>query len=375
MRVADFDFYLPQELVAQEPLERRDESRLMVVPRHGEIEHRSFRDIINYVASGDALVLNDTRVMKARLVGRREGTGGRVELLLLSKVSGPGGSASGGTPRCEPRHDAGSAACASERAREGGGELWEVLVKPGKRAMPGTRLSFGERLVADVLDKTPAGGRLVRFVSDGDFDRVVEEIGRVPLPPYIKKEPSDPERYQPVYAAPAKQPSAAAPTAGLPFTRELLQKLEEKGVRIVYVTLHVGLGTFRPVKVETVEEHVMHAEYFTVSEHAARVLTETRRAGGKVFAVGTTSVRTLESLRTCEDGAVLPSSGWTTKFIYPGYRFRLVDALVTNFHLPRSTLLMLVCAFGGYDRVMAAYELAVKERYRFFSFGDAMLLL
>ncbi|MGE5592220.1 MAG: tRNA preQ1(34) S-adenosylmethionine ribosyltransferase-isomerase QueA [Betaproteobacteria bacterium] len=372
MRVADFDFHLPQELVAQEPLERRDESRLMVVPRHGEIEHRSFRDIVNYVASGDALVLNDTRVMKARLVGKREGTGGRVELLLLSKVSGPDGGGSEGKLRCEPRHDEGNAC---EGGREGGAELWEVLVKPGRRAMPGTRLSFGGRLVADVLDKTPAGGRVVRFLSDGDFDRVVEEIGRVPLPPYIKKEIADPERYQTVYADRAKQASAAAPTAGLHFTRELLQRVEGKGVRIVYVTLHVGLGTFRPVKVETVEEHVMHAEYFTVSEHAARVLTETRRAGGRVFAVGTTTVRTLESLRTCDDGSVLPSSGWTTKFIYPGYRFQVVDALVTNFHLPRSTLLMLVCAFGGYDRVMSAYELAVKERYRFFSFGDAMLLL
>lgn len=360
MKVADFDFHLPQELVAQEPLERRDESRLMVVPRHGEIEHRSFRDIIDYLASGDALVLNDTRVMKARLMGTREGTGGKVEVLLLSRVDGEGKGEGEGK---------------REGEGEAEGEIWEVLVKPGRKAMPGTRLFFGERLVAEVLDKTPAGGRIVRFLAHGDFDRIVEEIGRVPLPPYIKKEIADPERYQTVYADRAKQASAAAPTAGLHFTRELLERIEEKGVQIVYITLHVGLGTFRPVKVEAVEEHVMHAEYFTVGDEAARALTRTRVRGGRVFAVGTTTVRTLESLRTGDGGSVLPSSGWTSKFIYPGYRFQLVDALVTNFHLPRSTLLMLVCAFGGYERVMSAYEIAVRERYRFFSFGDAMLLL
>lgn len=364
MKVADFDFDLPPELVAQEPLERRDESRLMVVPRDGEIEHRSFRDIVDYLRSGDALVLNDTRVMKARLIGKREDTGGRVEVLLLSRVDAPGeGEGEGGAGR-GPEGDGESAA-----------EIWEVLVKPGRKAMPGTRLSFDGRLVGDVLDRTAAGGRIVRFVACGSFDRVVEEIGRVPLPPYIRKEIADPERYQTVYADRAKQASAAAPTAGLHFTRELLESVESKGVQIVRVTLHVGLGTFRPVKVERVEDHVMHAEYFEVSEEAARALTRTRVGGGRVFAVGTTAVRTLESLRTHGDGSVEPSSGWTTKFIYPGHRFQLVDALVTNFHLPRSTLLMLVCAFGGYDRVMSAYEIAVRERYRFFSFGDAMLIL
>lgn len=344
MRVADFDFHLPSELIAQEPLGRRDESRLMVVPKRGEIEHRSFRDIIDYLADRDCLVLNDTRVMKARLIGAREATGGKVEVLLLSRS-------------------------------DGAGETWEVLVRPGKKALPGTRLSFDGRLVGEVLARTPAGGRLMRFVADGDFDRVVEEIGHVPLPPYIRREISDPERYQTVYADSAKRGSAAAPTAGLHFTHDLLKAVAGMGVEIVYITLHVGLGTFRPVKAKTVEEHVMHAERFTVEARAAATLTRTRARGGRVFAVGTTTVRTLESLGIGHDGSVEPSSGWTSKFIYPGYRFQLVDALVTNFHLPKSTLLMLVCAFGGYERVMSAYETAVKERYRFFSFGDAMLLL
>jgi S-adenosylmethionine:tRNA ribosyltransferase-isomerase len=362
VKVADFDFDLPPELVAEEPLERRDESRLMVVPRDGEIEHRSFRDIADYLRKGDALVLNDTRVMKARLVGKREGTGGRVEVLLLSRVDAPGGRE-------------GEVGRGPEERGESASETWEVLVKPGRKALPGTRLSFDGRLVGDVLSRTPAGGRIVRFVACGAFDRVVEEIGRVPLPPYIRREIADPERYQTVYADRNKQASAAAPTAGLHFTRELLESIERKGVRIVRVTLHVGLGTFRPVKVERVEDHVMHAEYFEVSEEAASALTQTRVGGGRVFAVGTTAVRTLESLRTHGDGSVEPLSGWTTKFIYPGYRFQLVDALVTNFHLPRSTLLMLVCAFGGYDRIMSAYGIAVRSRYRFFTFGDAMLVL
>ncbi len=346
MRVADFDFNLPPELIAQEPLERRDESRLMVVPRHGEgeIEHRWFRNVVDHLERRDAMVLNDTRVMKARLMGTREGTGGKVEVLLLTRIDGPG-------------------------------EVWEVLVRPGRRAMPGSRLFFDGRLAGEVLDRTTEGGRIVTFSADDDFDRIVEEIGHVPLPPYIKREIDDPERYQTVYADPAKRGSAAAPTAGLHFTRELLDAIRAKGVTVVHITLHVGLGTFRPVKVERVEEHVMHAEHFAVSPEAARALTRTRAEGGRVFAVGTTSVRTLESLQLDEDGAVRPSSRWTSKFIYPGYRFQLVDALVTNFHLPRSTLLMLVCAFGGYERVMSAYETAVRERYRFFSFGDAMLLL
>ncbi len=346
MRVADFDYELPPELIAQEPLERRDESRLMVVPRTGPIEHRSFRDIVEYVRPGDALVLNDTRVMKARLVGARAGTGGRVEVLLLSRRAGSDGS--------------------SENE-------WETLVRPGRRAQPGTRLVFGPGLDGVVVGQTPFGGRIVRFRAEGDFDEIVEELGRVPLPPYIKREIADPERYQTVYSR--ERGSAAAPTAGLHFTPELLDSIERAGATIVMITLHVGLGTFRPVKVENVEDHEMHAEYFTVSAQAAAALNRAKARGGRVLAVGTTSVRTLESLPISADGEVREAAGWTTKFIYPGYRFRVVDAILTNFHLPRSTLLMLVCAFTGRERVMEAYALAVKERYRFFSFGDAMLLL
>lgn len=342
MKVADFDYYLPRALIAQEPSERRDESRLMVVPRSGAIEHRMFRDLVDYLDRRDALVLNDTRVMRARLLGSREGTGGKVEVLLLSK-----------TPDSDHND-------------------WEVLARPGKRAQPGTRLVFGAGLSGEVVGATSYGGRIVRFSSEGDFDRTVEEIGRVPLPPYIKKELADPDRYQTVYAT--KRGSAAAPTAGLHFTPGLLRSIAENGTAIVTITLHVGLGTFRPVKVETVEEHEMHAEHFTVSEEAAEAVNRVKAGGGRVVAVGTTTVRTLESLPITDDGRICAATGWTRKFIYPGYRFRVVDALVTNFHLPRSTLLMLVCAFGGYERVLSAYRLAVKERYRFFSFGDAMLL-
>lgn len=342
MKVADFDYCLPRELIAQEPLERRDESRLMVVPRSGAIEHRMFRDLLDYLDHRDALVLNDTRVMRARLLGSREGTGGKVQVLLLSKTA-------------DSDHND-----------------WEVLARPGKRAQPGTGLIFEAGLSGEVLGATSYGGRIIRFSSEGDFDRTVEEIGRVPLPPYIKKKLADPDRYQTVYAA--KRGSAAAPTAGLHFTPELLRSIAEKGTVIVTITLHVGLGTFRPVKAQTVEEHEMHAEYFAVSKEAAETVNRVRTGGGRVVAVGTTTVRTLESLPSSDDGRICEATGWTRKFIYPGYRFRVVDALVTNFHLPRSTLLMLVCALGGYERVLSAYKLAVNEGYRFFSFGDAMLL-
>ncbi len=349
MKVSDFDYFLPRELIAQEPPPRRDESRLMVVPRAGEIEHRAFRDLVDYVGRGDVMVLNDTRVMRARLCGSREGTGGRVEILLLSRVD-----------------DLDRDADACENA-------WEVLVRPGKKAQPGERLLFGPRLSGHVVGTTPYGGRIVRFSCEGDFDDVIQEIGRVPLPPYIKKEIDDPERYQTVYAA--NLGSAAAPTAGLHFTREILDAVADRGTTLARITLHVGLGTFRPVRTTTVEEHRMHAEHFIVSEGAAEAVNRARAAGGRVVAVGTTTVRALESLPVSEDGTIRASSGWTTKFIYPGYRFHVTDALLTNFHLPRSTLLMLACAFGGRERVLSAYGLAVKEGYRFFSFGDAMLLL
>jgi S-adenosylmethionine:tRNA ribosyltransferase-isomerase len=340
--VKDFDYYLPKELIAQEPAEQRDESRLMVVPKHGNIQHRRFSDLPEFVNPGDVLVLNDTRVMKARLLGTREDTGGKVEVLLLSPI---------------PQAD----------------NAWQALVKPGKRGRIGTRLVFDPRLSGEVTDIISQGVRVIRFSSNGDMDSIVEEIGGVPLPPYIEKDIDDMDRYQTVYAE--RLGSAAAPTAGLHFTPELLDAISEKGVNIARLTLHVGLGTFRPVKVDVVEEHKMHEEYFEVTEEAAHTVNQARAGGGRVVAVGTTTVRTLESLPMTEDGKILASSGLTCKFIYPGYRFRVVDSIVTNFHLPKSTLLMLVSAFSGYQRIMCAYEIAVKERYRFFSFGDAMLLL
>lgn len=342
MLVKDFDYYLPKELIAQEPLDKRDESRLMVVPRHGDIQHKKFGDLLEFLNPEDVLVLNDTRVMRARLLGTYGDRGGPVEVLLLSPVAGTDNA-------------------------------WQALLKPGKRGRVGARLVFDPRLTGEVVDIISSGVRVIEFSSDGDFDSIVEEIGHVPLPPYIKKEIHDAERYQTVYAT--NLGSAAAPTAGLHFTPELLHAISEKGIRISELTLHVGLGTFRPVKVDVVEEHRMHEEYFEVTKKTADCVNNAIESGGRVVAVGTTTVRTLESLPMSEDGRIIASSGWTRKFIYPGYRFKVVDSIVTNFHLPKSTLLMLVSAFSGYDRIMSAYETAVKERYRFFSFGDAMLLL
>lgn len=342
MLVKDFDYYLPKELIAQEPTKQRDESRLLVVPKHGSIQHRRFSDLPEFLNPGDVLVLNDTRVMKARLLGVREDTGGKVEVLLLSPVSQADNT-------------------------------WQALVKPGKRGQRGTRFVFDPRLSGEVTDIVSQGVRVIRFSSKADMGSIVEEIGKTPLPPYIEKDIDDMERYQTVYAA--KLGSAAAPTAGLHFTPELLDAISEKGVNIARLTLHVGLGTFRPVKVDVVEEHKMHEEYFEVTEEAAHIVNQAIAGGGRVVAVGTTTVRTLESLPMTQDGKILASRGSTSKFIYPGYRFKVVNSIVTNLHLPKSTLLMLVSAFSGYQRIMSAYEIAVKERYRFFSFGDAMLLL
>ncbi|HHV94189.1 MAG TPA: tRNA preQ1(34) S-adenosylmethionine ribosyltransferase-isomerase QueA [Firmicutes bacterium] len=341
MKVADFDYYLPEELIAQEPVEPRDASRLLVVHRKtGQLEHRVFRDIVEYLLPGDVLIINDTKVIPARLYGRKKDTGGQVELLLLRRINR---------------------------------DLWETLVRPGRRVRPGTWLEFGDgRLLAEVEDATPAGGRIVRFVYEGVFETILDELGQMPLPPYIHKELADRNRYQTVYAR--EEGSAAAPTAGLHFTPGLLDKIKEKGVAIHPITLHVGLGTFRPVKVEEVAEHKMHSEYYSISEETANAIAAAKEAGGKVIAVGTTTTRTLEAAAH-KHGRVTADSGWTDIFIYPGFQFRVVDALITNFHLPRSTLLMLVSALAGRDLILHAYRVAVERRYRFFSFGDAMLIL
>jgi S-adenosylmethionine:tRNA ribosyltransferase-isomerase len=340
--VKDFDYYLPKELIAQEPIQHRDQSRLMVVGEHGSIQHRRFSDLPEFLNPGDVLVLNDTRVMKARLRGTREETGGKVEILLLAPVS---------------EEDC----------------TWQALVKPGRRGRIGAKLVFDPCLSGEVVDIIESGVRVIRFSGDGDFESIVERIGKAPLPPYIEKDIEDAKRYQTVYAR--HLGSAAAPTAGLHFTSDLLDAISRKGVSVVRLTLHVGLGTFRPVKVDVVEEHKMHAERFEVSQNAADAVNQGIARGGRIVAVGTTTVRTLESLSMTRDGEILASSGLTCKFIYPGYKFKVVDSIVTNFHLPKSTLLMLVSAFSGYETIMSAYEIAVKERYRFFSFGDAMLLL
>lgn len=341
MRVEDFDYHLPPELIAQRPVEPRDASRLLVLHRNsGRLEHRRFYELPLYLKPGDVLVLNDTRVIPARLWGKKAKTGGQVEVFLLKPL---------------------------------GGDCWEALVRPGRRVPPGTELIFGGgKLRAKVLERTPQGGRLVEFEYEGKWEEVIERLGEVPLPPYIKEKLPDPERYQTVYAS--KPGSVAAPTAGLHFTPRLLKELEEKGIKIVYILLHVGLGTFRPVREEVVEKHKMHAEYFRVDEGAARTINEARRQGGRVIAVGTTVVRTLETVATPE-GDIKPGEGLTELFIYPGYRFKAVEGLITNFHLPRSTLLMLVCAFAGREKILEAYQVAIKERYRFYSFGDAMLIL
>lgn len=341
MKLSDFDFYLPDELIAQRPAEPRDASRLFVVHRDGgAFEHRHFRDLPAYLRPGDALVVNETRVMPARLLGQREGTGGAIEVLLLKRL---------------------------DRDR------WETLVKPGKKARAGQRITFGDGLlVATVLDSTEVGGRVVEFSYDGIFEHILDRLGKMPLPPYIHEQLDDPERYQTVFAR--EWGSAAAPTAGLHFTPELLARIAGMGVEVHKVLLHVGLGTFRPVQVENVLEHKMHSEFYTVTPETAAALNRVKENGGRIVAVGTTSVRTLETV-TAPNGTVQPGDGWTDIFIYPGYKFRAVDAMVTNFHLPKSTLLMLISAFADRDLVLQAYNEAVEERYRFFSFGDAMLIL
>lgn len=339
MKTSDFNYDLPPELIAQTPLERRDSSRLLCLDRFsGEWEHKRFYDLPDKLRSGDCLVLNDSRVLPARLFGRRE-SGGVVEVVLL---------------------------------RDLGGGLWECLTRPGKKARPGVKLIFGQgELTAVVTEVLEEGNRILRFEYEGIFLEILERLGKMPLPPYIKEELEDGERYQTVYSR--EVGSAAAPTAGLHFTEELLKEIESRGVRLCYVTLHVGLGTFRPVKSESIKDHHMHSEFCIIPPETARIVSETKKAGGRVVAVGTTSCRTLESFAG-EDGLLESTSGWTDIFIYPGYKFKCVDALVTNFHLPESTLVMLVSAFAGRENVLAAYEEAVKERYRFFSFGDAMYI-
>ena len=341
MLKSDYFFELPGELIAQDPLEERTSSRLLVLDkRTGAVSHHVFRDIGDFLRPGDCLVLNDTRVIPARLLGEREGTGAHVELLLLKRKSG---------------------------------DVWETLARPGKKCRPGTRLTFGDGMLrAEILETVEEGNRLVRFGYEGIFEEVLDRLGEMPLPPYITHRLRDRDRYQTVYAR--HEGSAAAPTAGLHFTKELLGRLEGKGIGIAYVTLHVGLGTFRPVKEENVLEHHMHTEHYQVSREAADTINRTKAQGGRIVCVGTTSCRTLESAAG-EDGLVRPCSGDTDIFIYPGYRFRVLDALITNFHLPESTLIMLVSALAGREHVLAAYEEAVRERYRFFSFGDAMLIV
>ena len=340
MKTSDFYYDLPQELIAQDPLEDRSSSRLLVLNRKtGAMEHRVFRDIIEYLNPGDCLVVNNTKVIPARLMGVKEDTGAGIEVLLLTRKSD---------------------------------NVWETLVKPGKKARPGARIVFGDGLLkAEVLDVVEEGNRLIRFEYEGIFEEILDQLGQMPLPPYITHQLKDKNRYQTVYAE--HDGSAAAPTAGLHFTPELLKEIEAKGVKLAHVTLHVGLGTFRPVKVEDVTQHHMHSEFYIVEEEQARLINETRAAGGRVICVGTTSCRTLESAAG-EDGVLQAKSGWTDIFIYPGYRFKMMDALITNFHLPESTLLMLVSAFADKETIMKAYEEAVRERYRFFSFGDAMFL-
>ncbi len=340
MKTSDFYFDLPQELIAQDPLEDRSSSRLLVLDREtGEIRHRVFRDILSYLKKGDCLVINDTKVIPARLLGTKKDTGAGIEILLLKR-------------------------------REN--DIWETLVRPGKKCRPGARVVFGNGdLEAEVLEVLPDGNRLVQFAYQGIFEEVLDRLGQMPLPPYITHPLKDRNRYQTVYAR--YEGSAAAPTAGLHFTEELLEQIRAMGVEIARVTLHVGLGTFRPVKVENVLDHHMHSEYYQVTREAADLINSAKKAGGRIISVGTTSTRTLESV-ALEDGTVQAGSGNTEIFIYPGYRFKAVDGLITNFHLPESTLLMLVSALAGRDHILKAYEEAVKERYRFFSFGDAMFI-
>ena len=339
MKTSDFNFDLPQELIAQTPIEKRDTSRLLVLNKKtGEVEHKHFYDLPAYLKPGDCLVLNNSRVLPARLIGRRSG-GGACEVLLLI---------------------------------DRGENVWECLVRPGKKLRAGARITFGDgELTAEVVGEVEGGNRLVRFDYEGIFLETLEHLGKMPLPPYIKEELEDSERYQTVYSKVVG--SAAAPTAGLHFTEELLKKVQNMGVKVCYVTLHVGLGTFRPVKAENLDEHEMHSEYCVISQETAEIINQTKRDGGRVICVGTTSCRTIESWAN-DDGSVEAKAGWTNIFIYPGYQFKVLDCLVTNFHLPESTLIMLVSALAGRDNVMNAYQQAVQERYRFFSFGDAMFI-
>lgn len=340
MKTSDFYYDLPKELIAQDPLEDRSSSRLLHLSmKDGSVEHRHFTDILDYLKDGDCLVINDTRVIPARLYGHKEGTGALIEILLLKRKKD---------------------------------DIWECLVKPGKKARPGAKITFGNGiLTGEIIDIVEEGNRLIQFHYEGIFEEILDQLGEMPLPPYITHKLQDKNRYQTVYAK--HDGSAAAPTAGLHFTEELLKKVQEKGVNIAHVTLHVGLGTFRPVKVDDVEQHHMHSEFYMVEEDQAELINRTKKQGGRVIAVGTTSCRTLESASD-EDGVIHAGSGWTEIFIYPGYRFKMIDGLITNFHLPESTLMMLVSALAGKERIMAAYEEAVQEKYRFFSFGDAMFI-
>ena len=340
MKTSDFYYDLPKELIAQDPLEDRSASRLMHLNKEtGEYEHGHFRDILKYLKPGDCLVINDTKVIPARLYGSKVGTDAAIEILLLKR-------------------------------REN--DIWETLVKPGKKCKVGTVISFGDGiLTGEVVDIVDEGNRLIQFHYDGIFEEILDQLGEMPLPPYITHKLQDKNRYQTVYAK--HEGSAAAPTAGLHFTKELLQQVQDAGVKIAHVTLHVGLGTFRPVKVEDVTQHHMHSEFYVVEEDQAKLINDTKAAGGRVIAVGTTGCRTLESA-TGKDGILKAGSGWTEIFIYPGYRFKMIDGLITNFHLPESTLVMLVSALAGKEHIMAAYEEAVREKYRFFSFGDAMMI-
>ncbi|WP_296822149.1 tRNA preQ1(34) S-adenosylmethionine ribosyltransferase-isomerase QueA [uncultured Megasphaera sp.] len=338
MKLTDFSYELPKELIAQHPAEPRDHARLMLYDRKtGAVEHKHFYDLVDELRAGDVLVFNDSKVIPARLYGKRVPTGGKVEVLLLTPV---------------------------------GEDRWEVLVKPGKKALPGTTIEFPGGLQAEVLDRTDFGGRVVHFTYDGVFDDIIDKIGEMPLPPYIHEKMEDPNEYQTVYAR--ERGSAAAPTAGLHFTDELLQKIRDKGVEEVFVTLHVGLGTFRPVEEENIEDHQMHSEFYSITPEAADAINRAKAEGRRIIAVGTTSIRTLESAGTT--GTLKAGSGWTNIFIYPGFTFHIVDALVTNFHLPESTLLMLISALSTREQILHAYEIAVKEKYRFFSFGDAMFI-
>ena len=340
MMVTDFDYDLPEELIAQTPLSDRPASRLLVLNKeNGEISHKHFRDILDFIRPGDCLVLNDTKVIPARLYGEREDTGAPVEFLLLEQQNN---------------------------------DVWNVILKPGKKCKPGHVISFGDgRLKAEILEITDGGNRLVKFLYDGIFNEILSELGEMPLPPYIHEKLADRDRYQTVYAK--HEGSAAAPTAGLHFNEEMLEKVKASGVNLAFVTLHVGLGTFRPVKAEKVSEHLMHEEFYHLTQESADIINETKKNGGRVICVGTTSTRVIESVST-EDGTLKAGSGRTSIFIYPGYKFKCLDALITNFHLPKSTLIMLVSALAGKENVLAAYKEAVKEKYRFFSFGDAMFI-